>query len=180
MRTLRIGCAWLSVSVGLLLSACGTAALAQAPAAQPTATRSATTRPAAKAAKALPVRKDTTPLPTLKGAEGAGVLGQMLAYALVILVLGGGALLVMRRYFPRTRPSAGGKLRIVHSAYLGPRKQVHVLEAEGRRFLLASCRDSITMLSELTDPFSQVYRARGGGEDAMSRQADHTGREGAP
>ncbi|HUS92486.1 MAG TPA: flagellar biosynthetic protein FliO [Phycisphaerae bacterium] len=155
----------MSVAGGLL------AVLAQGAAGQPAASQpagadrpAAASRPATQAATTttapakLPLRSDPAGgLPTLSDGDRPGVLGQMAAYALLILALGGGALLMVRRYFPRPRSRQGGRLRVIDSVYIGPRKQVHVLEVGSQRFLLASCRDSVTMISELGSSFSELY-----------------------
>jgi len=141
-------------------------ALATGPATGP-ATRPAT-RPAAASQTAkdgpagsrrpLLLRKDTGALPTLSDRDRPNVFGQMLVYVVVILALGAGVVFAAKRYFPRTSNAASSKLRVVDSVHLGPRKQLHVLEVGAQRFLLASCRDSVAMISELKSSFSEVYR----------------------
>jgi len=99
-------------------------------------------------------------LPTLSEGDDDGLLGRMVAYGTVILLLGGAALFVARRYLPRARPAGGRGVRVTDSVYLAPRKQLHVLEVGPQRFLIASCRDSVTMISELTSSFSELYEDR--------------------
>lgn len=96
-------------------------------------------------------------LPTLSDSDRPNVLGRMLAYAVVILVLGTAAVFVTKRYLPRVRSASGRGIRMVNSVYLGPRKQVHVLQVGSQRFLVASCRDNVSLVSELSGSFADVY-----------------------
>jgi len=100
----------------------------------------------------------------------------MLAYAVVILVLGGAAIFVAKRYLPRARSAGGRRIRVLDSVYLAPRKQLHVLEVGPQRFLVASCRDSVTMISELKSSFSEVYEEKKAVADRQGPSADD-GRE---
>ncbi|MGB2824348.1 MAG: flagellar biosynthetic protein FliO [Phycisphaerae bacterium] len=92
--------------------------------------------------------------------DGGGVLSRMLAYAVVILLLGGAAVFLTKRYLPRAKSPSGRRIRVVDSVYLAPRKQLHVLEVGPQRFLVASCRDNVTMISELKPSFSEVYEEK--------------------
>ncbi|HUT02214.1 MAG TPA: flagellar biosynthetic protein FliO [Phycisphaerae bacterium] len=132
------------------------------PASSPASAPTTSTAPAGgKDLSQLGLREDRGKgLPTLSDGDSGGLLGQMVACVLVILVLGGAAVFVAKRYLPRVRPGGGQRIRVVDSAYLGPRKQLHVLEVGGQRFLVASCRDRVTMISELTSSFSEVYEEK--------------------
>lgn len=149
---------------------------ASAPASRPTS-RPATTTPAGKreADSKLPLRKKPAKgLPTISDDNGSGWPGRMLSYLLVILVLGAAAIVVVKKVLPRLNPAAAGKgIRVLDSTYLGPRKQVHVLQVGPQRFLVASCRDSISMLSELSGSFSEVYEK----QQASSPSAPQPGEE---
>jgi hypothetical protein len=79
----------------------------------------------------------------------------MLAAVIVILVLGGLGLFLVKRVLPRIGRPTGKNVSILESVYLGPRKAVHLLQADGRRFLVGCSRDEISMLAELTREFDQ-------------------------
>ena len=136
-------------------------ASATTPAAAPAASNS-TTKPAEKPGHITKLlRRENTggkSLPKLPETEG--YLGKMIAYVVVILVLGVGAFLAAKRFLPRGRLPDEGKIRVVGSTYLGPRKQLHVLEVGSQRFLVASCRDSVSMISELRTSFSDVFETQ--------------------
>jgi flagellar biosynthetic protein FliO len=58
-----------------------------------------------------------------------------------------------RRFAPRTASMfASENLRVVSRTYLGPKQAVYLVKAPGRLLVVASAQDSITLLSEITDP----------------------------
>ena len=131
-----------------------------------TATSAPATGPAAsagsvdKSSPRLPLRGDRSQgLPTLPDSSSGGVLNKMAAYAIVILLAGAAAMVLAKRYLPRLRPAGGGRIRLVDTPYLGPRKQLHVVQIGSQRFLVASCRDSVTMISELASTFADALEA---------------------
>jgi flagellar biogenesis protein FliO len=109
-------------------------------------------------------KEEPRPIPTLRDDSGSGgVIRRMASYAIVILLLGGGAVVLARKYFRRLAPAAAGggqKVRVVDSIHVGPGKQVLVLEAGSQRFLVASCKDRVNLISELTGSFAEVYQER--------------------
>ena len=163
---------------GMLLAGCAAWWLtaAAAPAAEAGAASRPGTGPAATAATTrssdaggLNLRKGPARgLPTLSDSDQPGYLGRMLAYALVVLVLGAGAAVLVRKYRPRGRAAGGRKMRVVDSMFLGPRKQLLVLEVGSRKFLVASCRDSVSPIAEITDSFSEVYEKHQVSADAAA------------
>ena len=152
-------------SLGCLLAWAAVAApAADEPAAtQPLpATGPATTRPAA-----LPRSR---PVPAALGGgtygdqdltleddpdRGPGaVLRRMMAYTLVILVLGGVGLFVVRKLLPRLGATQGKKhISVLETVYLGPKKSLHLLRVGAQRFLVAGSRDGVSMLGEVTSAF---------------------------
>jgi len=138
------------------------------PTSAPTSAPTTTSAPAtAGDVSRITLRDDRSrALPAFGGDDHDGFLGRMLAYVGVTLVLALGAVFLAKRYLPRMATRGGERIHVVDSAYLGPRKQVHVLEVGSQRFLVASCRDSVTMISELSRSFSEVY------EDSQTRCDD--------
>lgn len=145
----------LAVMVVALASCKGVLASASetAPASRPTTAPA--TRPAGGARQPLPLPEGnrSKPLPTMP--EGPGPWFQMLAAVVVILVLGGVALVVIKKFIPRLAVSTGKKISVVETIYLGPRLSVHLVEVAGQRFLLASTRDRISMLTEVAGAVGQ-------------------------
>jgi flagellar biogenesis protein FliO len=104
--------------------------------------------------------------PLLLGGTGGGSLGtrsdvdtgkmlwQTLAYLVVLALLGGLAVFALRRLSPRLKSAGGGRgLAIAETVHIGPRKTVHVLQVGSRRILIASSRDEIAMLADVTDAY---------------------------
>jgi flagellar biogenesis protein FliO len=104
-------------------------------------------------------------LPTLADDGSAGLFGRMLAYLVVVAMLGAAAVFVAKRYFPRGKASLG-RIRVLDSAYLAPRKQLHILEVGPQKFLVASTRDHVSMIAELRDSFGEAYERQKARADA--------------
>ncbi len=99
-------------------------------------------------------------LPATAGVSLGGrelFLKMMLSVGLVI-ALGIAALYLSRKVLPRVTNSPGKEIRIVETAYLGPRKALHVVEVAHQRLLIASTNDSITTLAHLSDAWLDVSK----------------------
>jgi flagellar biogenesis protein FliO len=97
-------------------------------------------------------------LPTVNEPGMGKVLWQMFSSVLVILGLGAAAILIIKKVLPRLGLAAGGRglvigrggsLRVLETVRLGQQRSVHLLEAEGRKFLLGDAREGITLLAEI-------------------------------
>jgi len=83
-----------------------------------------------------------------------GVMWQLLSSVLVIAVMGVGAYLVIKKLLPRLGKSVGKKhIRVLETTYLGPHKTVHLLQVGARKYLVASSRDGVSMLTEVSTAF---------------------------
>ncbi len=105
-----------------------------------------------------PVQSQTSqdksdPLAGLGTSEAISKIYQMLAWVLIILVLGVVALVVVKKFMPRIGKAAGGQLSVSQTIYLSPKQAVHLLKADTQRFLVATSKDSICLLAELRKPF---------------------------
>lgn len=110
----------------------------------------------------------STTMPASQGASGsywgqadAGtnrMLWQMLAYVLVILVLGGLTLFVIRRVMPRLGISTGKSITVLETAYLGPRKTLHLVKVGRRQYLIAASHE------RLGEPVDVTEALEGGGK----------------
>jgi len=100
--------------------------------------------PASDGSQSLGLRDDY-------GMEGPVV--KILVYTFVVLVLGVAAILFLKKVLPRLGVSkpGGRNVSVVETAYLGPRKSVHLLAVGSRRILVGSSRDTLTMLADVTD-----------------------------
>ena len=107
----------------------------------------------------LPGGNGSKPLPTMP--EDPGPWWQMLASVVVILVLGGVALVVIKKFIPRLAVSTGKKISVVETIYLGPRLSVHLVKVAGQRFLLSSTRDHISMLAKVAGAVGEDPEGQG-------------------
>ncbi len=78
------------------------------------------------------------------------LLGQSLAAVLVVLVLGGVALFVAKRFLPRLGVGQGRRISILETVYVGPRKSLHLVEIGDRTLLLAGTRERLSLVTDLT------------------------------
>ena len=103
-----------------------------------------------------------SPLGTLpnNGPDTSGLLRQMLALVVIILVLGGGCWFVMKKGFPRfgipctNRP---GEITLLETKHIPPRQKVHLLQVGAKRLLLASGKDGLSLLADVTDGFPEKH-----------------------
>jgi flagellar biosynthetic protein FliO len=68
---------------------------------------------------------------------------------LFVLALFIAAIYVSKKLLPRITNLPGREIRIVETVHLGPRKAVHVLEVDNRRFLIGSTNENVSKLAEL-------------------------------
>jgi len=76
---------------------------------------------------------------------------QMIGMVVVVAVLGIAAVWVFRRVGPRIQHRPGRNIAVMETAYLGPQKSVHLLRVGQKEFLVASTRERISMLADVTD-----------------------------
>lgn len=69
---------------------------------------------------------------------------------LFVLALFIAVIYVSKKILPKITNLPGREIRIVETVHLGPRKAVHLLEIENRRFLIGSTNESITKLADLS------------------------------
>lgn len=70
-----------------------------------------------------------------------------LLFVLALFVI---AIYVSKKLLPKITNLPGKEIRIVETVHLGPRKAVHLLEIENRRFLIGSTNENITKLADLS------------------------------
>ena len=143
---------------------CQGAAAAGEPATTHVGTQPAATQPASGPAAAeevpttLPAGPDLPILPATSDGHTSGALWQMFASMLVILALGAVAIIFIKKVLPRFGLSAptggggpvrGGQMRIIETMRLGQQRSVHLVEVQGRRYLLGNTQNGITLLAEL-------------------------------
>lgn len=80
-------------------------------------------------------------------------LGRLLTSFAAVLILGALVVFGARTFLKRTRMATQGEkvLRLVDALPLGPKKQIYVVEVEGRRLVVGAGPETITLLSEFND-----------------------------
>lgn len=73
------------------------------------------------------------------------ILAVLFVFALFVA-----AIYVSKKLLPKITSLQGKEIRIIETIHLGPRKAVHLLEIENRRFLIGSTNESITKLADLS------------------------------
>lgn len=73
------------------------------------------------------------------------ILAVLFVLALFVVVI-----YVSKKLLPKITNLSGKEIRIVETIHLGPRKAVHLLEVENRRFLIGSTNENITKLADLS------------------------------
>ena len=73
------------------------------------------------------------------------ILAVLLVLALFVTVV-----YVSKKLLPKITNLPGKEIRIIETVYLGPRKAVHLLEINNRRFLIGSTNENVTKLADLS------------------------------
>lgn len=84
-------------------------------------------------------------------------LKMMFSVALVI-VLGVAALYLSKKVLPKVTNAPGKEIHVLETAYLGPRKALHLVEVGHQRLLIGSTHESIAMLAHVTDAWIDLPR----------------------
>jgi len=90
----------------------------------------------------------------LSGPPGDGTPGfmsAMLKSVLLIIVLGGIAIYLSKKFMPKIRPTSGQDINIRETIHLGPNKTMHLVEVGQKRFLVGSTSENISMLADVTE-----------------------------
>jgi flagellar biogenesis protein FliO len=87
---------------------------------------------------------------------GGGLFARMMLCIILVAGLGVGVLYVSKRLLPKVASVPGKEIRIRETAYLGPRKALHLVEIGNHRLLIGSTSDSITSLADVTDTWLDI------------------------
>jgi flagellar biosynthetic protein FliO len=85
------------------------------------------------------------------GDTGTGFMGPMLKSILFIIVLGGIAVYLSKKFMPKLRPTSGQDINIRETIHLGPNKTIHLIEVGDKKFLVGSTSENISMLADVTE-----------------------------
>jgi flagellar biosynthetic protein FliO len=100
-----------------------------------------------------PFLNDPNPDPatgTTDGTAGQELFLKMMLSVVLVVVLGVVAIYVSKKLLPRMTGASGKEIRVLETAYLGPRKAVHLVEIANRRLVIGSTNENITALADVT------------------------------
>jgi flagellar biogenesis protein FliO len=86
------------------------------------------------------------------------LLAKTLLSVALVIVLGVAALYVSKKVLPKMTKGPGKEIHILETAYLGPRKALHLVEVEGQKLLLGSTNESITALTHVVDNWADFSK----------------------
>ena len=84
-------------------------------------------------------------------------LKMMLSVGLVVL-LAGAALYLSKKVLPKVTRASGKEIRIMETAYLGPRKALHLVEIGNQKLLIGSTNESIATLAHVGDAWLDLSK----------------------
>jgi flagellar biogenesis protein FliO len=87
---------------------------------------------------------------------------KMVKAVFLIIVLGGIAFYLSKKFMPKLRPMSGRDINIRETVHLGPNKTVHLIEVGEKTFFVGSTSDNISMLADVTETLED------GGEDEIN------------
>jgi len=77
---------------------------------------------------------------------------KMLLSVSLVIVLAIAAVYVSKKLLPRFVNMPGKQIRVMETAYIAPRKGIHLIQVGNRRLLIGSTNDTVTMLADVTEP----------------------------
>lgn len=95
--------------------------------------------------------EQTATRPSADFANGGELFIKMMLSVLLVIGLGAAAIYVSKKLLPKITNLPGKEIRILETAYLGPRKAVHLVKIGNQRLLIGSTNESISMLADVTD-----------------------------
>ena len=94
---------------------------------------------------------DPNNLPGGAGNNTSDYLQTMMKSILMIIVLGGVAYYISKKFMPKLRPTSGQDINIRETIHLGPNKTMHLVEVGKKKFLVGSTSENISMLADVTE-----------------------------
>ncbi len=98
---------------------------------------------------------DPNLLPGQSGDGDPGLISALMKSIFFIIVLGGIAFYLSKKFMPKLRPSAGRDINIRETIHLGPSKTVHLIEVGEKTFFVGSTSDNISMLADVTETLEE-------------------------
>lgn len=93
---------------------------------------------------------------TGNGLVGPSLRGKLLISILIVAILGVAAIYISKKFLPKITRGAGRKIRIVETVHLAPNKAVHLLRVGTRQLLVASSKERVDFLADVTGALLDV------------------------
>jgi flagellar biosynthetic protein FliO len=87
--------------------------------------------------------------------SGGELFYKMMLSVILIVILGGAAMYVSKKFLPKIVNQPGKNVHILETTHLGPRKTIHLLKIGERKLLIGSTNENITMLADVTEAVKQ-------------------------
>ena len=92
------------------------------------------------------------------GLDNGRLFLKMPGSVVLVLALAGAALYLSKKVLPKVTNAAGKEIRIMETAYLGPRKALHLVEIGNQRLLIGSTNESIATLAHVGDAWLDLSK----------------------
>ena len=89
-------------------------------------------------------------------AGGGELYTRTILAVLLVMVLGVAGIYISKKLLPKLTNLPGKKIHIVETVHIGPRRAVHLLEIDNRRFLIGSTNENISTLADLNPTFMDL------------------------
>ena len=92
------------------------------------------------------------------GLDNGKLFLRMMSSVALVIVLGGAALYLSKKVLPKVTHAAGKEIRVMETAYLGPRKALHLVEIGNQRLLIGSTNESIATLAHVGEAWLDLSK----------------------
>jgi len=86
------------------------------------------------------------------------LFAKMALSVVLVVVLGAAVLYVSKTVLPKVAKRPGKEIHIIETAYLGPRKALHLVEVGSQKLLIASTNENVTTLAHVTDEWVDLSK----------------------
>jgi len=86
------------------------------------------------------------------------LFAKMALSVILVVVLGTAVLYVSKTLLPKVAKRPGKEIHIIETAYLGPRKALHLVEVGSQKLLIASTNENITTLAHVSDEWVDLSK----------------------
>lgn len=100
---------------------------------------------------------DLTQQPGL-GLDNGKLFLKMIGSIVLVVALAVAALYVSKKVLPKVTNAAGKEIRVMETAYLGPRKALHLVAIGNQKLLIGSTNENIATLAHIGEPWLDLSK----------------------